>query len=171
MIDRLLDFLLEILDLFRFWTVIDAFEEGVVLRLGKYSRTIGPGLHLMLPFGLEEDMTESVVPTTKNLGPQSLTTFDDVAVVVSGVITYRIHDIKKVLLEVEDAETCLEDSSYGVIGEMVNHTEWDSLIDAEFHEELSKMIRKRAWRWGIEVMQVQLAEVAKCWSVRLWNDE
>jgi len=170
MLDRLIDFIIDILGLFQFWVVIDHYEQGVVLRFGKYNRTLDPGIHPMWPFSIEEALTESVVPTTKNLGPQSLTTFDDVAVVVSGVITYRIHDIKKVLLEVEDAETCLEDSSYGVIGEAVNHENWDALIDAEFHEGLSKAIRKRAWRWGIEVQQVQLAEVAKCWSVRLWND-
>ena len=40
--------------------VVDQTEQAVVLRLGKYNRTVGPGLQTRLPFGLERSYT---VPT------------------------------------------------------------------------------------------------------------
>ena len=56
-------FLVAIL-LFTAWFQVEADSEGVVLRLGKYNRTMGPGLHLKIPFGIE---TLFLVPSQRQL--------------------------------------------------------------------------------------------------------
>ena len=56
-------FLVAIL-LFTAWFQVEADSEGVVLRLGKYNRTMGPGLHLKIPFGIE---TLYLVPSQRQL--------------------------------------------------------------------------------------------------------
>ena len=50
--------------LFTAWFQVEADSEGVVLRLGKYNRTMGPGLHLKIPFGIE---TLFLVPSQRQL--------------------------------------------------------------------------------------------------------
>ena len=56
-------FLVAIL-LFTAWFQVEADSEGVILRLGKYNRTVGPGLHLKIPFGIE---TLYLVPSQRQL--------------------------------------------------------------------------------------------------------
>jgi len=56
-------FLVAIL-LFTAWFQVEADSEGVVLRLGKLNRTVGPGLHMKIPFGIE---TLYVVPSERQL--------------------------------------------------------------------------------------------------------
>ena len=69
------------------FTVIDAYEEAVVLRLGKYHRNLDPGFHWLIPFGIERALSDEVVTRVVNLSSQSLTTQDGVPVVVGGAVT------------------------------------------------------------------------------------
>lgn len=63
-IGAILIVLLLLIFAFTAWFQVGAESEGVVLRLGKYSRTRGPGLHLKFPFGVE---TVYVVPSQRQL--------------------------------------------------------------------------------------------------------
>lgn len=170
MLDRLISLAQQLVGLFRFAAVVNDYEAGVVLRLGHFHRKLGPGFHFMLPFGIEQVYTDNCVPSTLSLGPQSLTTRDGVSVVVSGIVTWRIHDIRKMLLEVEDAESVLTDSAYGLIGDSVRAAEWAEVQAPEFAAALTSVIRQKAFRWGIKVSAVQLSDVSRSKSLRLWKD-
>ena len=76
MFDRLFDFLFRFIELFRCFTVINEYERGIVLRLGKYNRELDKGFHWLLPLAIEEALSENVVITTINLNSQSLTDRD-----------------------------------------------------------------------------------------------
>jgi len=171
MLDRLVDAIVDFLDLFRFWEVVDHFEEGVVLRLGKYRCKCGPGFHWIAPFGIDQVLTENVVLDTIDLGPQSLTTSDGRDVVISGVVSWKIRDIKKVLLDVDGAESVLTDSAYGLIQDAVEQSQWEDVRTAEFTTAVTKAVRSKAFAWGIEVTAVQFRDKSKCRSLRLWNEQ
>lgn len=169
MIDKLIDFLIGIIDLFRFWQIVDEYERGIVLRLGRFHREIGPGLHWQIPFGVDRPLVDNVVPRTINLGEQSLTTSDGKGVVISGVVTARIHSIKKSILEVESVDQALMDACGGEISSVVSAATWDELHTGALAEKLTDVCRKRGWRWGIEIIQVQLTDLTLARSIRLWN--
>lgn len=169
MFDRLIDLILSSLQAFLFFTIIDVYEKGVILRLGRYHRTIEPGFHFIAPFFVDRVLTDTVVPTTKVLGTQSLTTQDGVSVVLEAVVTYRTHDIRRLLLEVENAESAMRDACYGVISRAVTYAQWDDLRTAAFVDQLTKDVRKRAFKFGIEVQDVQLGDLARSRSIRLWQ--
>jgi regulator of protease activity HflC (stomatin/prohibitin superfamily) len=169
-LDRLVDVLLSFIELFQCWTVIDQYERGVVLRFGKHVRTLQPGFHPVWPMGIEQVLVDNVVPTTTNLSSQSLTTLDGKHVVLSGVVTWSIRHIEKVVLEVEGADEVLADSCYGYIGVMVAASTWEQVRDPVFVEEVTREIRKRAFAYGIEVHRVAFQDMTLCRSVRLWHE-
>lgn len=169
MLDRLLDFIASALDLFRFWVVIAQYENGVVLRLGKFRRVLEPGLHFIIPFGVDDVLTDNVVTSTFNMTPQSLTTKDGQSVVISAVMTWAIKDVRKTLLEVEGAEDVAIDSCYGIIGQMVASRTWDEVRAPDFAEEITKAVRRRAFRYGIEVQSIQISDLSRTRSLRLWH--
>ena len=51
----------------------------------------------MWPFGIEKCASANVVLETMIIGPQSLTTKDDVSVVIACVVTFQIDNVKKIL--------------------------------------------------------------------------
>lgn len=167
MFERLIDLLLQSIAFFIPFVVIDHFEEAVVLRFGKYHRTLVAGFHWIIPFQVERVIADNVVPRTVNLQAQSLTTHEGRMVMVAGVVTAAIRDIKKSTLEVEGVDHALQDSCYGAIGSLVAAASWEQVQHPDFSEELTKACRKQAWRFGIEIQRVQLSDLTLSKTLRI----
>lgn len=165
--DRLIDFLVSILDLFKFWVVLDEFERGVLLRLGRFQREVGPGFHWLFPFNVDKVLCDNVVPRTVGLGAQALVTKDGKPVAVTAVVTASIRNVQKALLEVEGVDHALVDSCMAAVGAYVAATTWDELRTSESLPALTKACRAQAFRYGVEVHRVQLADLSPARTVRL----
>ena len=170
MFDRLLDVLLSSLQLFQFWVVVSVYERAVILRLGKFSRELDPGIHWVIPFGVERVWHEHTVPRIINLGPQSLTTTDGKGVVVSAIITCKVVNVRQALLEVESVEHAVRDACYAEIAGVILRKDWADLSHDDLGPELVAACHKRARRWGIEIIRGQLSDVALSRSLRLWQE-
>ena len=172
--NQLLEVILDYIELAKFWVVLDSYEEGVVLRLGKYHRTLGPGLHWVFPF-TESVLSDNIVPTTCHVGPISMTTKDSKAVVLGGVLTWSIFDIKKFLLEVESAEDVIEDASYGILGDMIREKDWRQLVDprSRFRFFVEKRLIRVMAKYGVLVEHFQFSDLTRSRTVRImgWNGD
>lgn len=102
MLDKLVDFIVQCITLFKFWAVYQPYEAGALLRLGKFIRVLEPGFHWRYPFGIDQCLVEHTVPSTHSLGDESATTADGKSIGFHAVITYRVRDIAKALLEVDN---------------------------------------------------------------------
>jgi len=167
MFDKFIDVLLTCIQWFVPFVVVDQFERAIVLRFGKFHRHLEPGFHWVIPLEVEKVLADNVVPRTVNLGAQSLTTKDGKLVVVGGVITASIRDVKKALLEVEGVDDALKDSCYGAIGSLIAAHTWAEIQQEDFSETLTKACRKQAWKYGIEIERVQLSDLTLARTFRL----
>jgi regulator of protease activity HflC (stomatin/prohibitin superfamily) len=170
-LDRLVDFVIQFASLFRFWVVLDPYEQGVLVRLGKFIRVVEPGLTWKWPMNIDFVHVQSVVPTTHSLGNESITTKDGKGVGFHAIVTYQIRDIKKVMLEISDTDHAVRDACTGEIGRVLRDHAWHDIIGSEeILEKLTAACRKRGFRYGIEVMSVQLAGLALVKSIRLMQN-
>jgi len=149
--------------------VVDEFDEGVVLRWGVFNRKVVGGFRWMWPFGIEELLSDTVVRTTSYLEVQSLTSKDGKAVNLSPILIYKIGNIKRWLLEVDDAEDALHDVTYGILDEMVSMTKFEYILKPEFMEEVTALVQDEAVRWGARVEAVKLSDRVNSRSMRLWT--
>jgi len=170
MFDRLIDVLLQFIHLFKFWVVLDPYEGGLVLRLGKFNRVLEPGFHWVIPFGVDQVPAEHIMPKTHSLGYESITTADGKSVGFHAVVTYRVHNIKKAILEVEDVDHAVRDACLGEIGRVFRESTWEDIGYPSILDALTSACRQRGFRYGIEVISVQLAGLALCKSLRLMQN-
>jgi regulator of protease activity HflC (stomatin/prohibitin superfamily) len=169
MFDRLIDLISNWLEKIVPFFIVMEYEEAVVLRFGKFYKVAKPGLHFRIPI-VDEFMTNHVVVTTLSLPPQSLYTKDKQNIVVKGVIKYRIADVQTFLLEVYDAQDALSDMTQSIIKNVVMDKSLEECIDTEIDNLLSKKARVEAKKWGVEIQQVTLTDLAPIRSFRLIND-
>ncbi len=169
MLDRLFDTLTNIVHWFIFWTVVDSYDSGVVLRLGKFHREIGPGIHWLAPFGLEDARTVATVPYTEQLRPQSITTKDGVSVVVSMVITWRIVNVRTFILEVCDGAGAVLDSVVGAVGPVISGKDAEDALGRDCAKEIIKLARTRAKKWGVQIQDLQFADLVRAQSFRVFG--
>ena len=158
----------ELLGYCKFFTFVDAWDEGVVLRRGKFSRSIKPGWRWHWPV-LEELHFMNVKPTALELEEQSLTTACGRRIVVRGVIMWGIRDIYKCIVEVEDAEETLADIAVGVIQELVEVTRWEDITHKWFRQDVRRAIQKQAKEWGIRVSTFKFQDLTEARSYRLFG--
>jgi regulator of protease activity HflC (stomatin/prohibitin superfamily) len=149
--------------------IIRDYEEAVLLRFGKFHAVLKPGMHVKIPL-LDEVIDQHVVITTLSLDAQSLYTIDKQNIVVKGVIKYKISDVKTFLLEVYDAQDALSDMSQSIIKNVIMSMTLDECTDTELDNTLTKKVRVEARKWGVEVQQVTLTDLAPIRSFRFIND-
>lgn len=149
--------------------IIRDYEGAVLLRFGKFHCVLEPGLHFKIPL-FDEVIDHHVVVTTLSLDAQSLYTLDKQNIVVKGLIKYKIADVKTFLLEVYDAQDALSDMSSSIIKNVIMSMTLDECTDSELDNTLTKKVRVEARKWGVEVQQVTLTDLAPIRSYRLIND-
>lgn len=149
------------------FVVLYPFERGVLVRLGKFVRELDAGFHWCYPLHIDQVFHENVVPRTEHLPGLSTTTADGVCVGFDAVVTYRVNDIRKALLEVNDLKDAVADTCAGQIGTTLSESKWESIWHGDAVENLTAVCRKRGWKWGIEIIQVQLAGVVRTRNLRI----
>lgn len=169
MFDKLVDLIVNWIDQILPIVTVPSYEEGVLLRFGIFKKVLHPGIHFKIPF-FDEIIHQHVVVTTLSLPAQSLYTVDKQNFVVKGMVKYKISDVKTFLLEVYDAQDALSDMSMSIIKNVIISLPAERCIDPELDNILTKKVRVEAKKWGVEIQQVTLTDVAPIKSFRLIND-
>jgi regulator of protease activity HflC (stomatin/prohibitin superfamily) len=166
-LDKLLDFLASIWHELVPITVLHPYNSGVQLRMGKTLRVLeAGGWYWKIPF-VDDILSEAIVPRTERLTGLATTTLDGKAIGFDAVITYRISNVQKALLDVHDLKDAIADSCAGIIGTELSAVEWVHIINGDMVESLTEACRKRGWKWGVEIQLVQLTGVAPVKNLRV----
>src|SRR3954463_3389319 len=137
------------------------WERAIVLRLGRFDRTAGPGLFFVVPF--VETVTAVIdqrVITTSFRAEETLTR-DTVPVNVDAVLFWHVHDAEKAALEVQNYAGAIAWAAQTALRDLIGRTSLaDMLIGRETMEKaLQDMIDKRVGQWGVTVQAVELRDV------------
>jgi regulator of protease activity HflC (stomatin/prohibitin superfamily) len=147
--------------------IMHPYAGGVQLRMGKMLRVlVGGNWYWKIPFA-DDVVEDHVVPRTERLTGLATTTSDGKAIGFDAVITYRLSDVQKALLEVSDLKDAIADSCAGIIGTELNNATWEHIIHGDTVEMLTAACRKRGWKWGVEIQLVQLTGVAPVKNLRV----
>jgi len=166
MVPQLVSFLLIIvvfialIALARSARVVSQFEKGLILRLGRYRATVGPGLTFLVPVVedmLKVDMRERVI----NVEPQKVITKDNVSVTVDAVIYYRISDPVKATFEVQNfgyAATTLAQTN---LRNLIGDKSLDETLTARdlINANLRNVLDEATNTWGVKVTRVEVQKI------------
>lgn len=167
MFDKLVELLEAVWDSLLPWVVLQPFERGVLVRLGKFNRVLGPGLHLVWPFHIDVVWHHTVTLSTHEIAGLCTTTKDDVAVAFDAIVSYEIVDIEKAILNVTGVEHAIIDTCKGIIGTELSEYTWAEILHGEQLDKLTGRCARRARKWGIEITAVQPAGVCRVKNIRL----
>ena len=140
--------------------IVRPFEKGVIERLGKFSRMLSPGFHIIIPYIdhlIKVDIREIVL----DVDPQEVITKDNVGVTVDAVIYYLVVDPAKVLYKVGDfreaASKLAQTSLRNVIGEL----SLDACLTSRevINGKLKVILDNATDPWGVRVGRVELKRI------------
>lgn len=167
--EKVFDLVVDIFDWLIPFQVIDEYEQAVVLRWGRYHRTVGPGFRWKWPFGMESVREDTVVRRVAYGDVQSCDSRDGIPVNLSVIVVFYVGNIKRWMLEVDDPEDAVLDISYGVVEENIGKHDWKQIKEPSFKETVFNEIKNEGINWGARVIEVKFADRSKSKAIRLWT--
>ena len=168
MFDRFGDWLAAKWDDLKCIEIIPCYDAGVLLRTGKYMKTLpGGDWYFKWPF-IEEILTETVVMTTLSLPFQKIETKDKKGLVCAAVLKYEIDDIATYLLKITDQEDALVDMPMGIIREVIEQTDYTDLQSSD--KKILARVRNEAKQYGIKILKVTFTTRASMRALVLMHE-
>src|SRR5579862_653398 len=140
--------------------VVNQYEKGIVMRMGKYHNLVSSGLTIIMPLTdsmIRVDMREQVI----SVPPQKLITKDNVTVEVDAVVYYKVVDPVKSQFEVQDfgyaCTTLAQTNLRNLIGD---RTLDETLVARDMiNTNLRHVLDEATNNWGVKVTRVEVQKI------------
>ena len=142
--------------------VLQEYERGVVFRLGRVrSRAKGPGLIILLPFGVDRMRKVTLQTVAMNVPPQDVITKDNITMRVDAVIYAKVMEPVPAVVSVQNYLFAVSQAAQTNLRAMLGKYDLDTLLGEResINRELHGIIAHRTHEWGVEVLGVEIKDV------------
>src|SRR3954464_4059056 len=152
---------LVLLTLARTIRIVPQARAGVVERLGRYSRTLTPGLAIVVPFVDRVrdmmDLREQVV----SFDPQPVITEDNLVVSIDTVIYFQVTDAKAATYEIANYIQGIEQLTVTTLRNVIGGMALEKTLTSrdEINNQLRGVLDEATGKWGIRVNRVELKAI------------
>ncbi len=140
--------------------IVDQFERGVILTLGKYTSTRQPGLTWIL-IGIQRMIKVDLRIITASIPQQEAITKDNVPVGINAVVYFRVEVAEKAILEIENFSRAVKEYAQGALRDVIGGIELDSLLAERerIAQEMKKIVDAATKEWGINVTDIKIQDI------------
>jgi regulator of protease activity HflC (stomatin/prohibitin superfamily) len=148
--------------------VVPQQTQQIVERLGKYSRTLTPGLNLLVPFidsvRKKLDMREVV----QSFPPQPVITSDNLVVSIDTVLYYKVVDSVRATYEIANYLQAIEQLTVTTLRNVIGSLDLEKALTSrdQINHHLSSVLDETTGRWGIKVTRVEIKAIEPPPSIR-----
>jgi regulator of protease activity HflC (stomatin/prohibitin superfamily) len=140
--------------------IVNQYERGVVLRLGKYSHTKEPGLRWIIPF-IDTMIKVDMRITTIDVPRQEAITKDNVPVGVNAVVYFKVEKAEDAVLKVENYQYAVSQYALAALRDIIGGVELDALLAERerIASEIKKMVDSETSAWGVDVTAIKMQDI------------
>jgi regulator of protease activity HflC (stomatin/prohibitin superfamily) len=140
--------------------VLPEYQRGVVLTLGRYTGTKGPGLVLLIPV-VQRMMRVDLRVTVMDVPPQDVISRDNVSVRVNAVVYFRVVEPDKSMLQVENFLQATSQLAQTRLRSVLGQHELDEILSQRdsINHTLQAILDEATDPWGIKVANVEIKDV------------
>ncbi len=140
--------------------IVQEYQRAVIFRLGRYSRTGGPGVFWVIPF-LEYTRTIDIRTITEAIEPQETITRDSVTIKVNAVVWYKVTSPSKATIAVRDFSRAVNQASLTSLRNIIGQHDLDEILRDrdKINEQLQKNVDTTTEPWGVQIEAIEMKDV------------
>jgi regulator of protease activity HflC (stomatin/prohibitin superfamily) len=141
--------------------IINEYERGVLFRLGRLMALKGPGLRLIIPFGIDRLVKIDLRTVTLEVPPQEVITLDNVTIKVNAVIYFMVVDPRNAVTRVANFINATSQIAQTTLRSVLGQSSLDELLAnrEKINTRLQHIIDEQTEPWGIKVSTVEIKDV------------
>lgn len=146
--------------LFSTFKVLNEYERGVILRLGKFSGVRGPGLIILVP-GLEKMIKVDLRLVTLDVPSQDIISKDNVTLKVNGVVYFKVSNPERAIISVENYFHATGQIAQTTLRSVIGQYELDEILAHrdKINAKLQEILDEVTEPWGIKVTNVEVKAI------------
>ncbi len=141
--------------------VIDQGDEALVERLGKYRRTLRPGLRLVLPLLEKIAYVDTIRERVLDIPPQSVITNDNLTLKVDAVVYWQIMQMERAYYAIEDVGNAINNIVLTSLRSEIGRLPMREVLSTkdQIDKALLKKLDEATSSWGVKVIRVELQNI------------
>ena len=141
--------------------IVPQAMEWTVERFGRYTRTLRPGLHLIVPFIDRVGTRLSMRETVLDIAGQDVITMDNATVTADGIVFFQVIDAAKAAYEVNDLEQSMTALAMTNIRSVIGSMALDDVLSRrdEINDRLLRVIDNATNPWGVKVTRIEIKDL------------
>jgi len=140
--------------------VINQYERGVVLTLGKYTGTYDPGLRWIF-IGFQKIIKVDMRITTVDIPRQEAITKDNVPIGINAVVYFKVRKAEDAILKIENYAYATSQYALAAMRDIVGGVELDTLLTEreKLAQDIKEIVDTETDVWGIDVTAIKMQDV------------
>jgi len=140
--------------------IINQYERGVVLTLGKYSYTLQPGLKIIVPI-IQRVIKVDIRITTIDIPKQEVITRDNVPVGINAVVYVQVENPEAAVLKIQDYYYAVMQYAQTALRDVVGGVELDAVLTEreKIAEQIKQLVDKETAEWGVNVTAIKMQDI------------
>jgi regulator of protease activity HflC (stomatin/prohibitin superfamily) len=140
--------------------VVNQYERGVILTLGKFSGVRQPGLRIVVPI-FQQLIRVDVRSTPIDVPKQEIITKDNVTAGVDAIVYFRVIDAPRAVLETTNYVYATSQFAQAALRDVTGNFELDDLLSKreEISQQIKEIVDKQTDQWGIDVEAVKIQNI------------
>lgn len=140
--------------------IINQYERGVVLTLGKYTGIREPGLRIVIPI-FQKLIRVDIRSTPIDVPKQEIITKDNVTIGVDAVVYLRVIEASKAVLETTNYIYATSQFAQAALRDVTGNADMDELLSKreEMSIKIKEIVDAETDKWGIDVENVKIQNI------------
>ncbi|MGH7803493.1 MAG: SPFH domain-containing protein [Candidatus Binatia bacterium] len=145
----------------RIFVVVPQQSAVVVERLGKFSRVLGAGLHILLPFVEKRRYTHTLKEQPLDIPEQECITRDNVVVHVDGILYFKLIDPERASYGISNLEFAISQLAQTTLRSEIGKIELDRTFEERgaINHQVVTELDKASEAWGVKVLRYEIKNI------------